>query len=224
MISLKDYLRSTVGQKALVGLTGLGVAGFTLIHMSGNMLILMGPEPYNKYSHALISNPLIYFAEAGLLAIFLFHVAIATRLFFLNRGRRGVAYATSVTGSDKGTTLAARSMILTGALVFVFLVLHLISFKFGAEYTATYQGIEMRDLHKLVVEKFKEPLFVGWYVFSMVVLWVHMSHGVAAAFQSLGAASSLNRCLRKAALGITTLIVLGFLSQPLYVFFGCGGF
>lgn len=224
MVSIKEYLRSTVGKKVVVALSGLGVAAFTLTHVAGNMLILVGPAQYNAYSHALISNPLIYFAEAGLLALFLIHIILAVRLYFCNRSRRGQGYALSVTNADKGTTFAANSMIYSGSLLLAFLVLHLISFKYGTHYDTVHNDVPMRDLHRLVVEKFKDPIYVGWYVFSMLVLWLHMSHGIAGAFQSLGVTSSFNKRLRCLALGFTTVVVLGFLSQPLYVFFGFGGF
>jgi succinate dehydrogenase / fumarate reductase cytochrome b subunit len=68
------WLGSSVGRKQLIGVSGLGLSLFVLIHMAGNMLILASPEAYNKYSHALVTNPLIYAAEVGLVLLFLAHL------------------------------------------------------------------------------------------------------------------------------------------------------
>lgn len=213
VLSLCQFTRSTVGRKTLVALSGLGLSGFTLMHMSGNLLLLVGAEPYNKYSHSLISNPLIYFAEVGLVVLFLLHFGLAIRLTLQNRCARPEGYRESQ--REKGTTFAARTMIYSGLLLLVFLVLHLITFKFGEHYSVTYQGVEMRDLHRLVVEKFQSPLYVGWYLFSLVVLGLHLSHGLAASLQSLGLASSVNCKVRKLGYLVAGIIMVGFMVQPI---------
>ena len=65
-------------------------------------------------------------------------------------------------------------------------ILHLITFKFGTLYTATYGDAEIRDLHRLVIEVFQSPIYVAWYILSLIALGVHLSHGVASAFKTLG--------------------------------------
>lgn len=218
---LKYFFCTSIGKKYLVALSGLGLGGFVLTHMSGNMLILAGGETYNKYSYALVSNPLILVAELGLLALFAAHVYFAISLTLANRHARPVApFQLPDYGNDKRAEFASRSMIYTGLLTFVFLVLHLWTFKYGAHYSVTYQGVEMRDLHRLVLEKFRQPLYVVWYLFSLLVLGVHLSHGFTATLQSLGFQSVRNRCLKKAGWALTALIIVGFMSQPIYVFMG----
>jgi succinate dehydrogenase / fumarate reductase cytochrome b subunit len=100
----------------------------------------------------------------------------------------------------------------------VFTILHLITFKWGAYYQATYGGVEMRDLYRLVLEKFSEPLYVGWYIFALLVLFVHMSHGFSAAFQSLGFIGVRNPGLKRTGIAFAILITAGFISQPVYLF------
>lgn len=208
---------SSIGLKGLVGLTGLGVSGFSLMHMATNLLIIFNPIAYNKYAHALAVNPFLYPMEAFLASLFLVHLILAIRLYVRNRNVRGGGYA--VLPKNKGTTFAARTMIYSGLLLLVFLVLHLWTFKFGTWYTVTYDGVEMRDLHRLVVEKFQSVPYVAWYIVSLIVLMLHLSHGVVAALQSVGLASSLNRKLRCAGWAFALLVTLGFISQPLYVLF-----
>jgi succinate dehydrogenase / fumarate reductase, cytochrome b subunit len=217
MIATKRYFCSSVGKKTLVGLTGLAISLFALIHMAENILLLVGPDVYNAYAHMLVTNPLIYLAEAILAGLFLTHLILASSLFFQNRKARPDRYA--VAARSKRASFAARTMILSGSVLLVFLVLHLWTFKFGAYYSTTVNGVEMRDLYQLVAEKFHEPLYVGWYLFALVVLGVHLSHGFAATFQSLGLRSSLHPTVRKLGLGFAGVVACGYLSIPLYFFF-----
>ncbi len=218
---LLTVLRTSVGKKYLVGLTGFGLGFFTLTHMAGNMLILKGPESYNWYAHQLISNPFLPVAEAGLLLAFVVHVWFAMQLARASSVAKGQKpYKTPTKEENDRATFASRSMVYTGLLTLVFLVLHLITFKYGAHYTAVYGGVEMRDLHRLIVEKFKDPLYVAYYLFSLIVLLVHLGHGLSSFVQSLGLGSVRNQCLKRAGYAAALVIALGFMSQPLFVMFG----
>lgn len=216
------FCRSTIGRKYIVAITGLLLCGFVLMHMTGNMLILYSPEAYNEYSYNLTHNPFfLYTIEVVLAAIFLFHINTALLLALDNQKARPVS-PQRPQGCEKAASFASRSMVLTGVLTLVFLILHLITFRFGTYYKATHHGVVMRDLHRLVVEKFSDPLYFGWYLFSMAVLWLHLSHGASALFQTLGFASTRTRSLRVFAYSFASLIALGFASQPVYIFFGGG--
>src|SRR5512139_522017 len=85
-------LSTSVGTKLLLALTGLALVGFLLGHLAGNLLLFLGPEKFNSYGHALISNPLIIPVEIGLVAIFLLHAGKATLNFFDNRAARPQGY------------------------------------------------------------------------------------------------------------------------------------
>ncbi len=222
MVSTLDYFKSTVGKKTLVGFTGLAISLFVFVHMLENMLILVSAETYNKYTYSLTSNHLlVYPAEVGLVLVFGIHIFLAYQLFLTGKISKPVGRYYEQ-GSEKGSSFAARTMILSGSLLFVFLVLHLITFKWGTDYRVTYDGVEMRDLHRLVVEKFSEPLYAVWYLVSLIVLLLHLSHGFKSAFQSLGLASSANPTLKKIGWAFAILVAGGFISQPLYVIFTGG--
>lgn len=189
---LKRFLSTSIGKKQIVAATGLGLVLFLIAHLAGNLLIFGGAEAFNRYSHGLISNPLIYVAEAGLLAIFLVHVGLTILLTLENRAARGpVGYAVVRSrGTPSRRSFASQWMILSGAVVLVFTVLHLVTFKFGAYYEARVPGPAgaevLRDIYKLVVIKFHEPAYVGWYAVAMVVLGLHLQHAIASTFETFG--------------------------------------
>lgn len=213
------FLRSTIGRKQAVGVAGILLSLFILSHMLGNMLILCNPEAYNKYGHALVSNPFIYFAELGLVTFFLVHMVLAVKLSFENRAAKGKTYAVSSKG-DKGTSLVQKTMWHQGLIILTFVVLHLITFKYGSYYSATYDGVEMRDLHALVVEVFQQPLYVVWYLVALLILGLHIGHGLSSSIQTLGFNHpSYTPKIELIGLAYSVIVTVGFLSQPLYVFF-----
>lgn len=218
MTGKAHYFCSSIGRKQIVGLTGLGLSVFVLTHMLGNLLIFIGPQAYNEYSHSLISNPLIYIAEAGLLAIFLTHLGIAMSLVVKNKLARPQGYAVCASG-EKATELVSKSMWIQGLVIFVFTVLHLITFKFGQHYVVDYGKGEIRDLYRLVYEVFHQPIYVGWYIIALITLGMHLSHGIKSAIQTWGVHHPKHQCLIKAVSFLyATLVAGGFLSQPLYIF------
>jgi len=219
MSSLSRFLSSSVGTKILIALTGLGFAAFLLTHLAANLLVLVDPHAYNAYSHKLISNPLIYIAEAGLAVLFLTHAYKAVFVTLRNRDARGGSYAMKRLArhtSRKG--LASSTMIVTGVWLLLFVVIHLKTFKFGPWYE-TSDG--MRDLSRLVQEVYREPLHVIFYVLSMVVVGMHLSWGLSSAFQSMGVEHSrYNGFIRGAGLAIAILMGLGFALIPVVIYLG----
>lgn len=214
-----DILKSTIGRKQLVAVAGLGLALFVFSHMAANMLILFDPEAYNMYSHKLITNPFIYVAEAGLLGIFLLHVILALVLTVKNWGARSQKYARSPKVKAKAS-LFSKTMWFQGLVIFAFLILHLLTFKFGTVYHVTYDGVEVRDLHRLVLEVFQEPIYVIGYVFTLLLMFGHLAHGFSSVFQSLGINSAKHdKLIKTIGFVYSVVVVAGFLSQPLYVYF-----
>lgn len=213
------YLSSAIGRKQVMAVTGLVWSGFVLTHMLANLLIFVSADAYNKYSHALTSNPLLYLAEAGLVLTLLMHVYDGIMLTIKNKKARPNKYAMAPNG-DKSARFQSRFMIFHGSLLLVFIILHLITFKYGTHYTATYDGVEMRDLHRLVIEVFQSPGYLAWYAISMVAVGFHLSHGFYSAFASLGIYHpTYSYWLSKFGYLYGLIIALGFVSQPIYVFF-----
>lgn len=222
---LCQFLKSSVGKKFVMGITGLLLAGFVFVHMAGNMLIIfLGPDAYNNYGHGITSNPLYVIISPTLLLIFIIHIITAIVITKDNRSARVIGYESGPTHGDKAATLASRTMMYTGAMTAAFLVTHLITFKYGVVYTRAVEGKEVRDLARLVYEIFQSPGYVAWYVLSLLFVGLHLKHGFAAAFNSLGfwhpRYTPLLKCL---AVIYAVTVSAGFISQPLYVYFKMHG-
>ncbi len=217
MPTLLRFFASSVGTKVLVALTGLGFAGFLVAHLAANLLVLADADAYNAYSHALITNPFIYVAEAGLALLFLTHAYKAITNFLKNRRARGTAYEVKRrAGHTSRKSLASTTMIVTGLWLLLFIVTHLKTFKFGPWYDAP-DGV--RDLARLVNETFRGPLYVLFYVVSMAVVGLHLRHGLSSAVQSLGIDHPrYTPILLKAGVAIAVLIGLGFALIPILIF------
>lgn len=202
-----------------MGLSGFVWVGFVMAHMLGNLLLFVGADAYNSYSHALISGNIIYVAEGALILSLLSHIFMGLRLTLKNRNAKRSRYHAQAKG-EKKTTWASRTMILHGSIILFFVVYHLITFKFGSYYETTVHGIVMRDIYKLVVEVFANPAYVVGYIFCLLLLMAHLSHGVSSLFQSFGLNSRAHDKKIKLLGFIYSLIVgLGFIAQPIYVYF-----
>lgn len=211
--------KSTIGRKQMVGVAGLALSGFVFTHMLGNMLIFVGAQAYNEYGHALTSNPLIYAAEAGLVVFFLVHVVIALALSLKNFLARDFRYAMPSSG-DKATSLNKRTLWIQGSIILIFVILHLITFKYGTVYMVDYGKGEIRDLHRLMVEVFASPGYVFWYAISVLLLGFHLVHGLASSFQTLGLHHPrFQPVIKKVSLAFGWIVAFGFMSQPIYVHF-----
>lgn len=215
---MSGFLGSTVGKKYLMGISGLVWAGFVLAHMAGNLLIFVSHDAYNTYGHMLTSGNIIYVAEAVLVLALITHVGLAINLTATNRAAKETRYAVSASGKKKAT-LASRTMAIQGSLILVFIILHLITFKYGTHYETEVNGVVMRDLARLMEETFQSTGYVVWYLISLIILGFHLSHGVGSSFQSLGLMEGTYRKLwMKLSYGYAFIVALGFIAQPLYLF------
>jgi succinate dehydrogenase / fumarate reductase cytochrome b subunit len=212
------FLTSTIGKKYLVAITAIFWSLFVMVHMLGNMLIFVGAEAYNKYAHALTSNPLIYGAEAVLVLLILVHIFIALGLKARNFRTKPSLYAVKPVRA-KSAAASSLTMAYTGTIVLAFIIWHLITFKFGPNYSVVYNTVPMRDIYRLVVEKFHEPVYVIMYCVVMVLIGMHLFHGVKSVFQSLGVNHPrYNFFFRYFGYTYAIVVAAGFFCQPLYVF------
>jgi succinate dehydrogenase / fumarate reductase, cytochrome b subunit len=221
MARLAAFLTTGIGRKMLMALTGLALLGFLVLHMAGNLLIFVGPKSFNDYSHALISNPLIYIAELLLLVWFIAHFVSGIQITLANRAARPTAYAMKQrAGHNSHKSLASSTMILSGLVLLIFVPLHLWTFKFGAHYdSAAEPGV--RDLHRLVLEIFRKPGYVGFYLVTLTVIGFHLWYGFESALESLGL--KYNVAMRRAGQLLAIVITGGFILIPIVVYFTGGG-
>lgn len=213
-------LNSSIGKKYLMGLAGAVWTLFVAGHMAGNLLIFAGPEAFNRYGHAIVSNkPLLYGTEVALTLCLLLHVGLGIALTLQNKKAKPQKYAVQPV-TEKRSSWAAKTMAVHGSIILLFVIYHLITFKWGPYYEVEYSGVVMRDLHRLMVEVFASPAYVFGYVVCLILLGFHLSHGAASVFQSMG----LNHprytpTIKKIGWLYALVVAGGFMSQPLYVFF-----
>jgi succinate dehydrogenase / fumarate reductase cytochrome b subunit len=188
MPSRSFALASSVGTKILIGLTGLALVLYLVVHVAGNMMVFLGPEVFNRYAYTLESNPLIPIIEIGLLLIFLIHVFKTVRMFLDNQQARPVRYVQKkYAGPPSRKTFASSTMIVSGLWLLMFIVVHVRAFRYGTHYEWPGGG---RDLYRLEMENLNSPWTAAFYVLSMIVVGSHLWHGASSAFQSLGVGSA----------------------------------
>lgn len=202
-------LFSSIGKKVMMALTGLCFCGFLAMHLFGNLNLYAGKEAFNSYSNKLHSlGELVKVAEMGLLVFAVIHIAFGLTLFLQNRAARPSRYA--VNKRAGGRTLGSATMPYTGLILIAFVVFHLINFHFIEKIDTT--------IYDIVVAAFQHTGYVVFYVFAMVVLAIHISHGFWSAFQSLGANHpKYMPLIKNAAIVFSILLVLGFGSLPIYI-------
>lgn len=231
MIPLKQAYGSTVGRKLVTGATGLLLVGFLITHLLGNLTLYKSDgTAFNTYVEKLHSfGSLLTAAEMGLAGLFIVHILNSLWIARTNARARPKGYATGLRtkGGHSRSSVASRRMAVTGSLLLIFLILHIWQFRFGpgmAEgYTVQLKGEEVRDLHRLVIEVLRNPLWMGTYVAVMVFLAMHIRHGFWSAFQTLGAMNPrFNDGVSIAALALALFLGAGFLFIPVWIYFDLG--
>jgi len=224
---MRSVIENPITRKLITGVTGLGLTLFVLVHMIGNLTYFApDPDAYNRYSDTLISlGPLLWTVEIGLLTFLVFHVYLGISIWWKKRSSRLIGYEVyRSVGSPSMQSKASRSMIVTGSILLIFLVIHILSFKYGPGrgegYVVNIDGSDMRDMKRLLEEKFAGPVYTFAYVAVMILLAVHLRHGVWSALQSLGAMSPrLTPVVYGIGLLFGVLISIGFFVLPLYIYF-----
>jgi succinate dehydrogenase / fumarate reductase, cytochrome b subunit len=181
------YVRSSIGAKHVMAVTGLLLFAFAVAHMVGHLQMFGGQDVYNRYSHFLqelweVKWPL----RAGLLALLTVHIVVALGLVARNRAARPVGYAMyrPVVSSRVG-----RAMAMTGVFVFAFLAFHILHFTLGQIQPATFHVLDPQgraDAYSMFVHGFQSPAIYAVYLVGIAVLTLHLGHGAVSWLQSLG--------------------------------------
>src|SRR5215831_12363224 len=125
-MSFRRVFSSTVGTKLLIGVTGLLLFAYLLLHLAGNLLIFAGQDTFNAYSHMLISNPLTVPVEIALLIVFLVHVYKTATMWFANQRARPIGYEKKAwAGYTSRKSIASTTMLWTGLVTFLFVGIQL---------------------------------------------------------------------------------------------------
>lgn len=185
---------SSLGKKYLMALTGAALFVFLIGHLLGNLQIFGPPELINGYAHFLKSKPaMVWGARLGLLACVALHIASAVTLAQLNAAARPQAYATK---GAYGASTASQYMLPTGIVIVSFIVYHLAHFTVllpgvngvgdFSNLKATLHHEQVPDVYGMMVLGFEVGWVVLFYLVAQALLFMHLNHGLAAMFQSLG--------------------------------------
>jgi succinate dehydrogenase / fumarate reductase cytochrome b subunit len=174
---LVKTLSSSIGKKQLMAVTGLGFCFFLFVHLAGNLTIYGGKDLFLSYVEHLHSlGYLITVAEWGLVLFALVHIGVGLLLFVENQKARPVKYA--VNRSAGGQTIGSRTVPYTGTLILIFIIIHLLKFRFLDKTT-------IND-YVILSNTFAQLINVVFYVVGVIIVAVHVSHGFWSGFQTLG--------------------------------------
>lgn len=216
MRKLRAFWASTPGKKVVMGVTGLIMTGFVILHMAGNLQVFLGAEKLNAYG-ALLHGPLhevTILLRVVLLVSLVLHVVAAVQLTLLDRAARPVDYARK---APQAATPASRSLRVGGVVLLVFIVYHLLHFTTGQVHPDFVPG----DVYHNLTTGLARPAVAVFYLVAMVAIGLHLVHGAWSSLRSLGlAAESPQPRRRPVALVIAVMVWLGFSVVPLAVLLG----
>ena len=217
MSGIRGFYGSMVGKKAVMGVTGLIWIGFVIIHALGNLLVFRGSEAINSYSHFLKSTgELLWALRIVLVVAVILHVIAAVQLTRQSRAARPIAYTKQ---EHQAATAASRTMRWGGALLFVFIVLHILHFTTG---TIRPAGVfTPEDIYANVIISFRVWWVALFYVIAMVALGLHLFHGAWSSVRSIGASPESPEPLHhRISLAIAILVWAALTAVPVAVFTG----
>jgi succinate dehydrogenase / fumarate reductase cytochrome b subunit len=209
---------ATIGQKALMSVTGVVLFGFVVVHLLGNLQLYLGRAKLNAYGELLHSSPaLLWTFRIVLLVSVSLHAILGLRLARLRGDARPTRYAVK---KSVGSTNSSRTMVWSGLLIFFFVIYHLLHFTVGSAHPSFVEG----DVYHNVIAGFRVVPASVAYIVAMVGLGFHLHHGAWSMFQSLGIHHPrYTPALRRFGAIAATLIVLGNISMPLAVLSGLVG-
>lgn len=205
-----------------MAVTGVLLLGFVVGHLLGNLQIFLGQEQLNAYAATLHGMPaLLWGARLGLLVIVGLHIWAAVVLTLENRRARPEGYRKPGTLQ---ASYASRTMRYSGIIVLAFIIYHLLHFTAQVthpEYSELRDQADRHDVYGMVIAGFSSPLVSGFYILSMFLLAMHLSHGISSMLQTMGLRNSGTRSMiGSISWGFAALIFIGNISIPLAVLFG----
>lgn len=187
MKRVKNFYQSSIGKKYVMAITGFGLFLFVIVHMLGNLQIFLGQDVLNAYAEFLKSKPeLLWTARIGLLILVVLHVTAAIQLALANRAARPVGYAEN---RVVGASFATQTILFSGIIILAFIIYHLSHFTIGLtnpDYLELRDVYGRHDVYRMMIEGFSNVGASIFYIVSMGLLCLHLTHGVSSLFQSLG--------------------------------------
>ena len=227
---LTGLFRSSVGKKFIMAVTGGALFLFVIGHLLGNLQIFLDPTAINAYGHLLQSNlEIIWPARIGLIVAVGLHIWAGITLSAANQAARPVAYAQP---KPNTASMASRTMLMSGLIIATFIVYHLLHYTVLVQ-AINFTGVDFatlkepktgyHDVYAMMIYGFNQPLVAMFYAVAMLLLCLHLSHGIGAMFQSLGWRNAAYGALLDAFAKFAALaIFVGYTSIPVAVMLGHG--
>ena len=203
------------GKKTVMAVSGVFLFLFVLGHMLGNLQVFEGAEQFNKYGKLLRTLPEgLWGVRIFLLVMVVLHIVAATQLALRKKRARPVSYAKR---KPIVSSYASRTMYWSGPIILAFLIYHLLDLTSGTVNPSFIEG----DVYHNVIASFSRPIVSIWYVFSMILLALHLRHGVWSMMQTLGVSNPRWMLLfKRLATVFAVLIFVGFIAVPIGVLAG----
>ncbi len=223
MSGRSSFLKSSVGAKQGMAVSGLILFGFIIVHMLGNLTIFAGRDAINAYAVSLRELPFesLWIGRVVLLAALVVHVATAFRLARINRAARPEGYRYRAVIQ---TDYAARTMLFSGLIILAYVVYHLMHLTFGVTGPGPFTLTDPQgrhDVYSLVVLGFQDGRVAAAYVIANALLCVHLYHGIQSLFQTLGLSNPKHSaCIRRLGPAIAVILFLGYVAVPVSVQLG----
>jgi succinate dehydrogenase / fumarate reductase cytochrome b subunit len=211
------FWQSTNGKKVVMAVTGAMMFLFVIGHMLGNLQVFEGPARINAYGHFLQNlGELLWIVRGTMILAIVLHIIATVQLALRSNAARPIGYSRQ---EAINSSYASRTMYWSGPIVLAFIIFHLLQFTAG--YIHPQSQFMQGDVYHNVVAGFQIWWVSAWYIFAIVLLGFHMSHGLWSMFQSVGLAHPRHTpLLKNAARAIAALIVLGYISIPISVLLG----
>jgi succinate dehydrogenase / fumarate reductase cytochrome b subunit len=216
------FYEAPIGKKAVMAITGVMLVGYVFAHLLGNLQIYSSDaEQINRYA-GFLHNPAnaaaLWAARSVLLLAVALHIIAATQLWLQNRAARPIGY---VKKADLPASYAARTMIWSGPIVGAFVIFHVLHLTAGKVLELRELGPNMPDVRYNVITGFSNPWISGFYILAMILLCLHLYHGMWSMFQSLGLSHPrYTPIVKKAAAVLAIAVAVGNCSIPIAVLTG----
>jgi succinate dehydrogenase / fumarate reductase cytochrome b subunit len=216
------FYEAPIGKKAVMAITGVMLVGYVFAHLLGNLQIYSSDaEQINRYA-GFLHNPAnaaaLWAARSVLLLAVALHIIAATQLWLQNRAARPIGY---VKKADLPASYAARTMIWSGPIVGAFVIFHVLHLTAGKVLELRELGPNMPDVRYNVITGFSNPWISGFYILAMILLCLHLYHGMWSMFQSLGISHPrYTPLVKKAAAVLAIAVAVGNCSIPIAVLTG----
>lgn len=226
MTNKSHFFNTTVGRKIAMGITGLFLCSFLVIHLAGNLALFAhdGGQAFNEYTKFMTSNMLIRIMEIVLVLGFIIHIVLAVMVTKKNSDARPIKYAANQ--PEKNSSFYSRNMGVTGSIILLFLIIHLQSFwfmyKFGDPALDAWGN---KDMYTIVILAFNETWYSLLYMVSMLLLGAHLVHGFQSAFRSIGLNNKKYApIINKIGVGFAVIMTIGFIAFPIIFYFNLFGY